>query len=241
MERLRSGVQRVLRTVFPDRFYGQYVAPVLARRKQVPTTQSNSSSPTTEPWAKGEISDRQTISPGIDEPAARYHYNAVENSIIQYLGLHPPAPGAAVLDIGSGAGHWIDFYRSVFGADRFVAVEIFGPDVEALRRRFTSSDTVRVVEADVSDAEFDLQDRFDVINAIGVMFHIVDDDRWEQAVRNLAVHLADGGVVIVGGQFGFATQNVQFHSVDEFASFDQLRSTRSSVLLVNKRIRSRRR
>jgi len=35
---------------------------------------------------------------------------------------------------------------------------------------------------------------FDVVNAIGVMFHAVDDALWEQAVASLGRHLAVGGV-----------------------------------------------
>lgn len=243
MARLKATVQKALGSLFPDRFYRHYVVPVLIRRKQVPYDAKRFFESYHRALGGNEISDRQTISPEIGEAASRYHYNAVENSIIQYLALHPPAPGASVLDIGSGAGHWIDFYRTVFAAGRFVAVEISGPDVETLRRRFHGADptAVRVVEADVSDVGFDLGERFDIVNAIGVMFHIVDDDRWERGVRNLAAHLADDGVVIVGGQFGHVTHNVQFHGADDYASFDELRATRTPVALVNKRIRSRRR
>jgi cyclopropane fatty-acyl-phospholipid synthase-like methyltransferase len=152
------------------------------------------------------------------------------------LGLRPENP--RTLDIGSGAGHWISFYLDVLQASQVVGVEIAQPCVDALRRKFAASPSVRVELGDVSSDEFNLGVRFDIINAIGVMFHIVDDAAWMRALRNLREHLNDGGVLIVGGQFGLLTRNVQFHDADRFDSWDELRSKSSDVALVNKRIRS---
>jgi SAM-dependent methyltransferase len=68
---------------------------------------------------------------------------------------------------------------------------------------------VTVVNADVCDP-LPIEGSFDVVNAIGVMFHIVEDERWERAVANLAGRLAPDGVMIVGGQFGPVTHDVGF-------------------------------
>jgi hypothetical protein len=238
---LRQRAVGVVSAVLPDRFYRHYVAPLLIRRTQTPYDAKRFFESYHRALGTDDISDRQTISPSIDEALSRYHYNAVENSIIQYLAAHRPVPRPAVLDVGSGAGHWIDFYRDVFGAASVVGVEISGPDAAMLRRRYHGAGAVRIVEDDVAEPGFDLGERFDIVNAIGVMFHIVDDERWTRAVRNLATQLTEGGVLIVGGQFGRITRNVQFHDVDDYASFEELRAARSPSLLVNKRIRSRRR
>jgi SAM-dependent methyltransferase len=235
----RSHVVQTANAVLPDRFFRHYVTPLLVRRRQVPYDAKAFFESYHRSLGTDDIADRQTISPDIDEGRSRYHYNAVENSIIQYLAQHPPAPGTTLLDIGSGSGHWIDFYRDVFGAGRAVGVEISGPDVELLRQRYAEAEEVTIVEADIADEGFRLDERFGIVNAVGVMFHIVDDDRWARAVRNLADQLTDNGVMFVGGQFGWLTQNVQFHEVDRYSSFEELRSARSDDVLVNKRIRSR--
>ena len=98
---------------------------------------------------------------------------------------------------------------------------------------------VEVRLADVTRPDFDLGERFALVNAIGVMFHIVDDAAWERALRNVARHLEPGGRWIVGGQFGWVTANVQFHGCDDFSSWGD--AAARGPRLVNKRIRSRRR
>ena len=79
----------------------------------------------------------------------------------------------------------------------------------------------------------------DSISAIGVMFHIVDDARWGTALRHLAAVLKPGGLLFVGGEFGAATRDVQFHGADEFSSWSEAgRARAQGTRRVNKRVRS---
>lgn len=188
----------------------------------------------------GALSDALTISPAISPTHTRFHYNATENAILSALEPVEAAP-TSVLDIGSGAGHWLDFYRGVWGVERAVGVELSEVAAAQLARRFADTPSVRIVTGDASDPGFALHERFDVINAIGVMFHIVDDAAWEQALRNLARHLAPGGRIVVGGQFGWLTRDVQFHDADAYTSWDDRVRPTAGEKLVNKRIRSLRR
>lgn len=142
------------------------------------------------------------------------------------------------MDIGSGAGHWIDFYLEVLRAGSVMGCEISGTAARALDSKYRGVEDVDVVEADISSPGIDLGRKFDIINAIGVMFHIVDDERWEDAIANIAGHLNRDGAVVVGGQFGRTTRNVQFHDCDSFESWEEARGASSEVALVNKRIRS---
>lgn len=131
--------------------------------------------------------------------------------------------------------------RDVFGADEVVGLELSQPAVGALERRYAGVPGVTIVEGDVADPDFALEGEFEVVNAIGVMFHIVEDERWEAAVARLGSLLAEDGARVVGGHFGLLTQNVQFHRTDSFSSWEELRSAQGETALVNKRIRSLRR
>ena len=176
--------------------------------------------------AEGEFTDEGTIRKGHDPLRTRYHYNAVENAILEHFVVDGGARPTSVLDIGSGAGHWIEFYRGLLGAERVVGAEISAPLAAALGEKYADDPGVSVVEIDVGSPDFSLDERFDVVNAIGVMFHLVDDDAWRRAVRNLGALLAPGGALIVGGQFGRTTKDVGFKTGE------------AGELLVNKRIRS---
>ena len=92
-------------------------------------------------FAAGDFTDEATIKLGHDRLLTRYHYNAVENAILEHF-LRAEARPNSVLDVGSGAGHWIDFYRRLLGADRVVGTEISAPLAAALAERYAGDPAV---------------------------------------------------------------------------------------------------
>ena len=237
---MTAHIPKRVRRLLGPKFVKHYVNPRRMHRPQ----QTYAAKEFFESWHRAmptDLSDSGTISAAAGILDTRYHYNAVENLIMAHFARTGRRTIASVLDIGSGAGHWIDFFLTVFAAPRVVGAELSAVAAGQLAERYSGDGRVEIVEADVSAAQVGIEGQFEVINAIGVMFHIVDDDLWARAVRNLAGLLAPGGVIVVSGQFGFTTQNVQFHNTDRFGSWEELRGTRSEVALVNKRIRSLRR
>lgn len=202
-----------------------------------------------------ELSDRITISPTFSNLASRYHYNLVETKIMEFFGtreefVRDDAPPRRLLDIGSGAGHWIDFFGELFELETAIGIEISTVCAEKLRAKYASrgADLARVEirSADVSSPDFDLGGDAHIISAIGVMFHIVNDDKWRQALANLARCMTDDGVLVVGGEFGERTEDIQFHKIDRFSSWQErtdaweaFGDTESEEVFVNKRVRSR--
>ena len=207
---------------------------------------------------EGSPVDRDTIGGSVTEPESRFHYNAVESAIIIAMTrIEPLPPPVAIrawsqlrkrankrlLDIGSGTGHWIDFFIDTYFVTEAVAVEITDKMSTYLRDKYSDRDTVRVLNDDIASAAFtaDLTGgQVDYISAIGVMFHITDDARWEQALGNLAKLLKDGGVMFIGGEFGEQTRNVHYNKVDDFADWRDFRSAEGTPgeVRVNKRVRS---
>lgn len=198
----------------------------------------------------GQVRDSMTIGT-VSEPEARFHYNACENAVIRSLARLTPVAGQPpsvwrfaqerrawqVLDVGSGTGHWVDFYLDVYLARAVTAVEFVPQMVEYLRVKYAACDRVTVLAANV--VEDPLPERaFDIVNAIGVMFHIVDDQHWRRAVARMLVAVKPGGLMLVGGDFGAQTRDVQFHRIDRFESWREHDASGSPALLVNKRVRS---
>lgn len=194
--------------------------------------------------------DRHTI-PGMTEVESRFHYNATENSIIRALLRREPLPVGAetwhflqkrkewsVLDIGSGTGHWIDFYRDVFFAAYVTGVEIVPAMAEHLRKKYASQSGVEIIEGDISAPSYAFARQFDIVNAIGVMFHIVDDAAFARAMENLTKATKSGGLLLIGGDFGAETYNRQFHKVDNFESWQDHDKNEQQDNIVNKRVRS---
>lgn len=136
-------------------------------------------------WDKIKFnSDKSTVSPNWDDLSIRYHYNFIENSIIQNI-----KSCNNVLDVGSGYGHWINFYQDVYGAE-----------VEALDPGLNEYKCVKhrcVIE------NFESQKKYDVINAIGILHHIIDDKKISKAIQICYNHLCVGGYFIIGTRFDF--------------------------------------
>jgi protein-L-isoaspartate O-methyltransferase len=227
---VKRDIKAAARKALGPRFIRHYIYPLNARTRVSPGTATSQQDELAQ-----ELNDSLTIMQGYSPLKTRYHYNAVENSILYHFFEHPPTPGMAVLDVGSGAGHWIDFYRSVLGAGRVVGVELVPQVAAALQRKYEGNDDVTVLNGDVVDG-VDAQPPFDVVNAIGVMFHIVEDDRWRRAVANLAAMLRPGGVMIVGGQFGPITHDVGFRRRSDAPAT----ASGKDSIEVFKRLRSRR-
>lgn len=104
--------------------------------------------------------------------------------------------GLSVLDVGSGTGfyvsEWLRTGASVTGSDLTRA------SVERLSIYFPEQDFVQL---DIADPPPFGPGSFDAVSAFDVLFHIVDDDRYRAALRNVSLILKDGGYVIFSENF----------------------------------------
>ncbi len=145
--------------------------------------------------------------------------------------------GADVLDIGSGTGFYVERWhelgvRSVTGAD------ITDTAVTALRGRHPGDTFVRM---DISDSLLELERQFDAVSAMDVLFHIVDDDRFERSLRNVHSLVRPGGHFLFSDNFLHGRELRMKHQVSrsleditravEAAGFEVVRRVPMFVLL----------
>jgi len=157
------------------------------------------------------ISDEQTICANKSQLSSMHHYRSVEMLILRHLHDRGVATeGKSVLDIGAGAGHWIEFWKQL-GAASIDGADVSQQSVEHLRTKYAADDGVRIHHGPAHQVLADLEQSFNIVNAIGVMFHIVDDDEWSKTILAVAESLEAGGLLVVGGHFGWLNKiNVQF-------------------------------
>jgi SAM-dependent methyltransferase len=162
-----------------------------------------------ERYHEQHFDERSLISPHWTWGQTKYHYNLVENGIIDILGaLGDRTDAGDVLDVGSGTGHWIDFYSQYLAARSVTGIDFSQLASAALGARYADREDLTVHRMDVSEHRADFDGAFDVVNAIGVMFHIVDDERWRMALANFARYLRRDGIAIIGGDFGPRTEEL---------------------------------
>ena len=118
-----------------------------------------------------------------------------------------PIDKMAVLDIGCGTGYFIDHWIRR-GADPIMGLDVAEVSIERLRERFPQAE-FRL--ADLSDPNLSVDRQFDLISIFDVLYHIVDDARFEQAISNLAKLCRPGCRVIITDMFGERTAEAVKH------------------------------
>lgn len=99
---------------------------------------------------------------------------------------------ANVLDIGSGTGFYIQAWGEL-GAPSITGVDITATAVENLKTVFPKQ---HFFKSDIGDVAFNSAgeySKYNLVSAMDVLFHIVDDARFEQAIQNIASLVEPGG------------------------------------------------
>ena len=106
------------------------------------------------------------------------------------------APGTEVLDLGCGIGRWSRLLARR-GA-HVVAVDVAQSMIDEARRRSTREGVDHRIDYRVADLRtLDLGRTFDLVLAVTVLQHILDDDEFARAAANVARHLAPGGRAVM--------------------------------------------
>jgi len=116
--------------------------------------------------------------------------------VVGRLGLR--ARDVDVLDIGSGTGFYVRQWERL-GVRRITGIDFAESAVNGLARRFPTHD---FLSGDIGSPENPLPNgRFKAASAFSVLFHIVDDERYEQALRNIHASLLSGGYLVLSDNF----------------------------------------
>jgi len=154
---------------------------------------------------KTGISDAHTLY-GNDSPrsvaAAHLHYASVEQLIYRHLMDRGVKVRGPVLDIGSGAGHWLEFWHSL-GAEKVDGLDCSILAVNHIRARFARAENVSCRQGQAQTLVREWGPRaYNLISAVSVMYHICDDAEWEAVIGQIGALLRPGGMFIATGHFG---------------------------------------
>lgn len=144
-------------------------------------------------------------------------YHAQHECLDQVLEQnHVQVNGAKVLDVGSGTGYWVDYYL------KRQAAAVTGVDLTVTSRQYLKENfpTGVFFTADISEPELPFGGSFDIISAMGVLYHIVDEARFQQALNNLSNLLNPGGFLIISDAFQApllpAARHARLRSLEEY-------------------------
>jgi SAM-dependent methyltransferase len=146
---------------------------------------------------------------GMGEEYNRWTY-AVRRQAFRRTLRRRVGPGARVLDVGSGTGFYIDRWREL-GVTDVTGSDLTGFAVERLRERYPENSFHKL---DITSASPPDLGSFDAVSAMDMLFHIVDDESYARAIRNLAGLLAPRGLLVLTEIFAHRDTRYVRHEVD---------------------------
>ena len=117
--------------------------------------------------------------------------------------------GADIVELGPGTGFYVAEWERR-GAASVLGLDITEVSCEALRRQFPR---FRFEQADVAEPWPLEPASVDLVAAFDVLFHIVDDRRFEAAIGQVARALRPGGTFLVSDLFLHGAPVLGFHQV----------------------------
>lgn len=140
---------------------------------------------------------------------------------------------AEVLDIGSGTGFYVDRWAEL-GVRNITGVDLTAVAVTRLTRRYPA---YRFHRADVGGDFTSLGlGRFDAISCMDVLFHVVDDEAYRRAIRNIGAALKPGGIAVLSNFFVHgATSRPTSHVVCRSLETEEKTLTEAGLEILDRR------
>jgi 2-polyprenyl-3-methyl-5-hydroxy-6-metoxy-1,4-benzoquinol methylase len=130
---------------------------------------------------------------GLGEPFNRWMYAVRRRVFRRVVRGRVDVARARVLDVGSGTGFYLALWQQL-GAREITGADLTAFAVGELHARFPH---FRVEKLDISATPLGLEGEYDAISVMDVLFHIIDDERYAQALQNLSALLAPEGVLVL--------------------------------------------
>jgi len=123
----------------------------------------------------------------------KWLYKRKEKSLEKIFAKYmPDLQNKKVLDIGCGTGFFVERY--VNKGAKISGIDITTKSINELSKRFPQG---KFHLLDLGDSNSVLDEKFDVINMWDVMYHIVDNESFSQACKNIAAMSAPGAYFLV--------------------------------------------
>jgi 2-polyprenyl-3-methyl-5-hydroxy-6-metoxy-1,4-benzoquinol methylase len=124
-------------------------------------------------------------------------YRAYERALRKALARYGTPEGKRVMDVGSGTGYWVEYYRRA-GAAEISGMDLTDISVEKLQKRYPG---YRFEVSDIGSPSFRPDGTFDIVSCMDVLYYITDEEAFARALVNLAACMKPDGVLLITDTF----------------------------------------
>jgi 2-polyprenyl-3-methyl-5-hydroxy-6-metoxy-1,4-benzoquinol methylase len=173
---------------------------------------------TKEYW-ETRLSERYDLT-GVGDITLGVHFNKLLYKIrrvafYRILKMIKPSKDASILDIGSGTGFYIEEWK------KNEIKDINGIDIteKAIKELSSKYPDFSFIQCDIGDnIEIDPCKKYDIISAFDVLFHLVDDEKYQKAINNISFMLKNDGYFLFSDNF-LAKEKRMEHQVSRTYDF----------------------
>jgi 2-polyprenyl-3-methyl-5-hydroxy-6-metoxy-1,4-benzoquinol methylase len=122
-------------------------------------------------------------------------YRRFRQNVSSMIRRRPILPANRALDVGTGWGAWVDFWHS-HDVTHVDATDFTASAVADVGGRYPGQGSVWVADVSQADAFADVSP-YPVVSCMSVLLHVIDEDRFSQALRNLAALVSPGGYLLL--------------------------------------------
>lgn len=135
---------------------------------------------------------------GFDNRYNHWLYRRKDRCLSDFLRDHLLPRGKSILDVGCGTGFFVEAFTRRGG--HVSGMDITRTSVDRLRDKYGAAFYIQ----DISARDYTPPQLFDVVNIWDVLYHVVDDSRFNQALANLTVSVKPGGYLLLSDYLGNA-------------------------------------
>lgn len=108
--------------------------------------------------------------------------------------------GLDVLDIGCGTGFYVDLWNKI-GVRTVTGIDITNIAVRTLKTKYPDREFYRADVSNQEDIEKLNAKKYDIVSAFDILFHIVDDKKYDTAIKNIHSVLKPNGIFVFSDNF----------------------------------------
>ncbi len=152
-----------------------------------------------------------------NEDYNRYLYLSKKLALDRVLDIYSiNVKDKSILDVGCGAGFFVDYYNKR-GAKEIMGIDITKISVSALKKKYSYR---KFQVRDISDPNLNFKKTFDIVNAFDILYHITDDNKFKNAIRNISKACKKDGHILITDIFWkkniAPAKHVKFRSLQEY-------------------------
>ncbi len=135
---------------------------------------------------------------GLGKQYNKWLYRA-RRRIIKYIiyRYKLPVKAGRILDIGCGTGFYVQLWKH-YGAKNITGIDITAKSTTELSKIYPE---YSFKKADITSLSLFHNTQYDIITAFDVLFHIVDEGGFKQAIRNISAMAKTGAYILITDNF----------------------------------------